>query len=117
MNLVDDVESELRATGAALVAVHEDECLYCYLGWMLPAHGCDGTLRFALCWARSGRLPVPGFRRWLNGNGGYCDCEVIMNVFDAGREGVSRAGRQRAGVRPVALRGSYRPAWADQGSS
>ena len=39
MSLVDDVESELRATSDALVAVHEDECLFCYLERMLPAHG------------------------------------------------------------------------------
>jgi hypothetical protein len=81
---VDDVESELRATSAALVAVHEGERLSCYLERMLSAHGCDGTTRFAVAWARSSRLPVPGFRRWLTGNGGYCDCQAIMNVVDAG---------------------------------
>lgn len=115
MNLVDDVESELRSTSAALVAVHEDECLFCYLGRMLPAHGCDGTLRFALCWARSRRLPVPGFRRWLNGNGGYCDCEVIMNVFDAGREGCPAPdGSGQVFDRLRCVR-SYPPTWAGEG--
>ena len=90
---------------------------------VLPAHGCDGTLRFTLRWAgltsdalrslASRRLPIAGFRRWLEGNGGYCDCEAVMNVFDAGREGrpASDGGGQVFG-RLRCVR-SYLPARAD----
>jgi hypothetical protein len=106
MSLVDDVESELRATGAALVAVHDDECLSCYLERMLAAHGCDGTLRFALTWAAVRRLPLRGFRRRLTGNGGYCDCEAIMNAVDAGWEGrpAPGGGQPADGLRCVRSR-------------
>jgi hypothetical protein len=42
---------------------------------------CDGTLRVAQEWARSAGVEWPSLRRELEDNGGYCDCEVVLNVF------------------------------------
>jgi hypothetical protein len=42
---------------------------------------CDGTLRAAQEWAQGARVDWPRLRRELEDNGGYCDCEVVLNVF------------------------------------
>jgi hypothetical protein len=42
---------------------------------------CDGTLRAAEQWAQSAGVDWPPLRRELEENGGYCDCEVVLNVF------------------------------------
>jgi hypothetical protein len=42
---------------------------------------CDGTLRAAEEWARRTGVEWPPLRRELEDNGGYCDCEVVLNVF------------------------------------
>jgi hypothetical protein len=42
---------------------------------------CDGTLSAAQEWARSAGVDWPPLRRELEENGGYCDCEVVLNVF------------------------------------
>ena len=58
-----------------------DECLLCFLGRALPlVDQCDGTGRLTKAWSaaqRSGRC----VSRWLEGRGGFCDCEVIMNAL------------------------------------
>ena len=48
----------------------------------LRERGCDNTLRVASAWARRERVPWPGLRAALEERGGFCDCEVLMNVFD-----------------------------------
>jgi Protein of unknown function (DUF2695) len=42
---------------------------------------CEGTLRAAQEWAKSAGVAWPSLRRELEENGGYCDCEVVLNVF------------------------------------
>ncbi|TQM43390.1 uncharacterized protein DUF2695 [Pseudonocardia cypriaca] len=42
---------------------------------------CDGTLRAAQEWARRAGVDWPPLRRELEENGGYCDCEAVLNVF------------------------------------
>lgn len=42
---------------------------------------CDGTLSAAQEWARGAGLAWPRVRRELEENGGFCDCEVVLNVF------------------------------------
>ncbi|WP_147254780.1 DUF2695 domain-containing protein [Pseudonocardia hierapolitana] len=42
---------------------------------------CDGTLRAAREWAQRAGVDWPRLRRELEENGGYCDCEVVLNVF------------------------------------
>jgi Protein of unknown function (DUF2695) len=42
--------------------------------------GCDNTLRSAERWAAENGMRWPLLREQLEGNGGYCDCELLMNV-------------------------------------
>jgi hypothetical protein len=42
---------------------------------------CEGTLRVSQQWAESAGVDWPRLRRELEDNGGYCDCEVVLNVF------------------------------------
>jgi Protein of unknown function (DUF2695) len=42
---------------------------------------CDGTLSAAREWAERAGVHWPPLRRELEENGGYCDCEVVLNVF------------------------------------
>jgi hypothetical protein len=62
-------------------AVRPDECLYCFLNRMLETSGCDHRMRLTQKWIgvqpRSARWVI----RWAETQGGYCDCEVILNVF------------------------------------
>jgi hypothetical protein len=43
---------------------------------------CTNTLAETTEFLLSRRLPVERTLRWLRANGGYCDCEVILNVTD-----------------------------------
>ena len=45
--------------------------------------GCDTTLRSAHAWAQRERVPWPVLRGALEERGGFCDCEVLMNVLEA----------------------------------
>jgi len=48
----------------------------------LRERGCDNTLRAARKWAASAAgVAWPGLRAELEGNGGYCDCEILFNVL------------------------------------
>ncbi len=61
-----------------------DECLMCYLQRVVEAFGCDTTLRWSQRWIRhqrNVRRRVGGLSRELRRRGGFCDCEVLMNVY------------------------------------
>ncbi|MFC4948395.1 DUF2695 domain-containing protein [Pseudonocardia sp. GCM10023141] len=47
----------------------------------LAARGCDNTLRGARLWAVGAHVPWPRLKGELEDNGGFCDCEVLFNVF------------------------------------
>ncbi|WP_419176802.1 DUF2695 domain-containing protein [Desulfosediminicola sp.] len=46
------------------------------------APACDHTLKETLHFLRTHSLEVDNTVNWLNEHGGYCDCEVIYNVYD-----------------------------------
>lgn len=45
--------------------------------------GCDHTMRFTLEFIRERGLDEERVVAWLHWYGGYCDCEVAMNVEDS----------------------------------
>ena len=47
----------------------------------VESSGCDNTLVEAQLWARRERVPWPWLREALEERGGFCDCEVLMNVL------------------------------------
>ena len=77
--IIDRVETDLRAHAEELTRPGEAECLACYVNRMVETFGCDTTLR----WARRFRdLRSPGatgLERRLGNLGGFCDCERFLN--------------------------------------
>lgn len=83
MDTTIDAQAEgfLRSLSDEWLRPHGAECLACYLNRMLAAFGCDGTLRFARSY-REARAPrATALERRLVAAGGFCDCEVLFNVF------------------------------------
>jgi len=61
-----------------------EECLPCYLFRVVGQHGCDNKLTWTHAWqgcVRARRYRTGGLTAWLRSHGGYCDCEVLMNVY------------------------------------
>ena len=77
----EDVEQELLQLANGITATVPDECLYCYLIRMLDSFGCDNTLRWAQRWREQQAGSYGWLVSWLRRGGGFCDCEVIFNVF------------------------------------
>ncbi len=46
----------------------------------LREHGCDNTLRAAQSWTTQAGLDWTAVHAGLEGRGGFCDCEVLLNV-------------------------------------
>jgi hypothetical protein len=97
---VRTLEAELVEMSRGLTEPRDRECLRCYLLRMLNEFGCTGTLRWSEHW-RDLRAPrARALARRLAGRGGFCDCEVILNVYPQHTEawqlnsciGVSRRG-------------------------
>jgi hypothetical protein len=60
------------------------DCLACYLHRALRVHGCDGKLTLTHKWQGEQRIlrrRTGGLTEWLKRRGGFCDCEVLMNVY------------------------------------
>jgi hypothetical protein len=54
---------------------------------------CDNTLRRVKRWLKEQKLPFEPVEAWLHENGGYCDCEVLLNAEPAWQE--ARSGGSR----------------------
>jgi hypothetical protein len=62
--------------------VGDDECLYCYLVRMVGEYGCDSVGHFfTRQWIDSQSRRLDWVLGWVRSNGGFCDCEVVFNVF------------------------------------
>lgn len=81
---LSDIESALSEVTEELLAPRPGECLACYLDRTIPTFGCrDRSL--AARWHRARPRRLRGLDRWLDSHGGYCDCEIVFNVFGDGR--------------------------------
>ena len=83
-DVVQRAERELRKALVELVGPRRRECLSCFLTRVVDAHGCDGTLAWTHRWQgyqRMLRIRTGGLTRYLKNNGGFCDCEALMNVY------------------------------------
>lgn len=86
-SIVTEAERYVARTARRLTAPQRQECLACYLCRTLPQLGCDGQLRLTRRWQRAQQQSTGGLTRYLRAGGGFCDCEVLFNVF-----GVDPAG-------------------------
>ena len=93
------VESELADLAERLTAPGERECLRCFLLRMITEFGCDGTYRWTVRWRDIHAAKPGGLLRRLERQGGFCDCEVLMNVFPD----------YPASIRPLPCAGVARP--------
>lgn len=51
-----------------------------YVEEMIALHGCDNTLANAETWARAHGVAWARLARTLRSLGGFCDCEIGMNI-------------------------------------
>jgi hypothetical protein len=80
-DIAGEVEAEVAWLSRHLTEPGEHECLRCFLLRMVNEFGCDGTHRWAIRW-REVRAPrARALLRRLERLGGFCDCEVLLNVF------------------------------------
>jgi len=56
------------------------ESLLTHVGAAVAEHGCDHTRRAADAWAGQHGVDVELLHEGLEEYGGFCDCEVVMNV-------------------------------------
>ncbi|MFD1531929.1 DUF2695 domain-containing protein [Pseudonocardia aurantiaca] len=77
----DDWDDDMppRAPALALTA-EQQSALAAAVARGLDKQACDNTLRAARQWAVDGGVDWPSLQAQLEGNGGYCDCEVLLNV-------------------------------------
>jgi Protein of unknown function (DUF2695) len=99
-DIAGQIEAEVAWLSRHLTEPAEFECLRCFLLRMANEFGCDGTHRWAVRW-RDARAPrARALLRRLERFGGFCDCEVLLNVFpgypDSARP-LPCAGQRQAG--------------------
>lgn len=81
--IATQAEEFVRAIASTIVTPHDRECLPCYLDRVMRDVSCDGSLRLARTY-RDHRAPIAtALEHRLMQRGGYCDCEVLMNVYQA----------------------------------
>jgi hypothetical protein len=57
------------------------ECLACFVDRMTRAHGCSNRLTWATLWRDRCAPRATALERRLETKGGFCDCEVLTNVY------------------------------------
>lgn len=57
------------------------ECLACFVERMVVAYGCSNRLLFVGLWRDRAAPSATALERRLGARGGYCDCEVLHNVY------------------------------------
>jgi Protein of unknown function (DUF2695) len=82
----DDARQKVRES--LPVAVPVLKTLFNYVDSQLDSAECDHTLRHVRDFIRSRELPEEAVVSWLENNGGYCDCEAVMNTDQVVEEAV-----------------------------
>lgn len=108
---LNDIERELATRAAALTTPRDRECVLCFVDRMLDEFGCDCTLRWAKRWRALCAPSATALVRRLGSAGGYCDCEIFLNGYDAAWPGAE--DEEQPSPRPachrVSRRGSTQP--------
>jgi hypothetical protein len=83
--LKDDHLRAEQAASAALMPLDRPqlEALIAHVDGVVLADGCDHTLRATDAWAAAHDVEPARLHVALEEYGGYCDCEVVMNVDPA----------------------------------
>lgn len=75
------ISSGRRRIAVLPITVAELDALFGYLQRELAESGCDNTLRTTSNWLGERNHDVAAVSTWLRERGGYCDCEVLLNVL------------------------------------
>ncbi|MQA62727.1 MAG: DUF2695 domain-containing protein [Actinophytocola sp.] len=82
---MSDVKTEAEQYVAqlheGLTQPRDHECLACYVERMVTEFGCDNKLRWARRWRGMCAPRAVALERRLEDRGGFCDCEVLYNVY------------------------------------
>jgi hypothetical protein len=62
---------------------HQLQALFDHVNKYVEIEGCDHSHRFTEQWLSNNGITTEPVLSWLEQNGGYCDCEVIMNAEDS----------------------------------
>jgi hypothetical protein len=74
-------ERQLAAARARFPLPEENlDELFAAVAAALEGAECDNTLKHTRAWIAANYLPADPIVEWLEGHGGYCDCEVLMNA-------------------------------------
>jgi hypothetical protein len=68
----------------------EMQALFDMLNKLLPQKGCDHTRRLTDGLLRERGHAMDPVYRWLDDNGGFCDCEVLANTEEAWRQATGK---------------------------
>jgi len=82
----DDARQKVRES--LPVAIPMLKALFNYVDSQLDSTECDHTLRHVRDFIHSRGLREEAVVRWLESNGGYCDCEAVMNAEQVVEEAV-----------------------------
>lgn len=106
METAIDAQAEefVRDLAAAMVAPQPGECLPCYLDRVLRDVPCDTTLRLARAYRDAVAPRAVALERRLGDGGGFCDCEVLWNVYWSKSDDVKPCrGVRRGSTKPCDL--------------
>lgn len=80
--LRDAYKNAERAARTALITIDRDQLdeLLDEVDAKVIAEGCDHTSRFAEAWAERNDIDWLELADGLEEFGGFCDCEIVMNV-------------------------------------
>lgn len=73
-------EERAKARNAFPLPPRVLKALFNHLDVALPKEGCDHSRRITQSWLQDLGHPVEPVFKWLDDNGGFCDCEVLANV-------------------------------------
>ena len=97
-------ESFVRDLAAAIVAPRAGECLACYIDRVVRDAPCDGSLRLSRMYRDALAPRAVALESRLESGGGFCDCEVLMNVYWSKAEEVKPCrGARRGSTKPCDL--------------
>jgi hypothetical protein len=75
----EDDDAVVRVPALSLTG-EQQRALAAAIAAGLEEHGCDGTLRAVRRWAAQARVRWSTLKAELRRGGGFCDCEVVLNV-------------------------------------
>lgn len=87
--------SEQRALDRAALPLTDDQmaALLRAVDQAVERFGCESDLRHTRGWLEREAVAPNAVVTWLQGHGGYCDCEVVVNAWDAWEETRERGPR------------------------